>query len=226
MLPNETATVLAVVRALRGTYVFHCHSLKHADKAMMLQMEWCDARLISPPWRSSPRARPSRRCRAPTPPSRRSTAPTNAGSRPDSTVKIGEQGHSGPSPARPCRHNVKSDSANWSLSTEARGRPGRATSRRSTPRVSYIFLCEFHGSTMSGMVKVPTRPASRRRPRRHRRSASSRSAMTRRPCRCSRSRDPHGSEARPREGGARQARRPRPLPALRGGQGHRQGHAR
>ena len=39
VLPNETATVLAWFAPYGGKYVFHCHALEHADKAMMLQME-------------------------------------------------------------------------------------------------------------------------------------------------------------------------------------------
>jgi spore coat protein A, manganese oxidase len=31
--------VLALSSPHGGKYVFHCHSLEHADKAMMLQME-------------------------------------------------------------------------------------------------------------------------------------------------------------------------------------------
>ena len=36
VLPNETATVLAWFSPYSGRYVFHCHALEHADKAMML----------------------------------------------------------------------------------------------------------------------------------------------------------------------------------------------
>ena len=39
VLPNETVTVLAWFAPYSGKYVFHCHALEHADKAMMLQME-------------------------------------------------------------------------------------------------------------------------------------------------------------------------------------------
>ena len=39
LLPNETVTVLAWFAPYGGTYVFHCHALEHADKAMMLQLE-------------------------------------------------------------------------------------------------------------------------------------------------------------------------------------------
>jgi FtsP/CotA-like multicopper oxidase with cupredoxin domain len=39
VLPNETVTVLAWFAPYAGKYVFHCHALEHADKAMMLQME-------------------------------------------------------------------------------------------------------------------------------------------------------------------------------------------
>jgi spore coat protein A len=39
VLPNETATVLAWFAPYAGMYVFHCHALEHADKAMMLQLE-------------------------------------------------------------------------------------------------------------------------------------------------------------------------------------------
>jgi spore coat protein A, manganese oxidase len=39
VLANETVTVLAWFAPYAGRYVFHCHSLEHADKAMMLQME-------------------------------------------------------------------------------------------------------------------------------------------------------------------------------------------
>jgi len=39
VLPNETVTVLAWFAPYGGKYVFHCHALEHADKAMMLQME-------------------------------------------------------------------------------------------------------------------------------------------------------------------------------------------
>jgi FtsP/CotA-like multicopper oxidase with cupredoxin domain len=38
LLPDETATVLAWFSPYSGKYVFHCHALEHADKAMMLQM--------------------------------------------------------------------------------------------------------------------------------------------------------------------------------------------
>jgi FtsP/CotA-like multicopper oxidase with cupredoxin domain len=39
VMPNETVSVLAWFAPYGGKYVFHCHSLEHADKAMMLQME-------------------------------------------------------------------------------------------------------------------------------------------------------------------------------------------
>jgi spore coat protein A, manganese oxidase len=39
VLPDETATVLAWFSPYSGRYVFHCHALEHADKAMMLEME-------------------------------------------------------------------------------------------------------------------------------------------------------------------------------------------
>jgi FtsP/CotA-like multicopper oxidase with cupredoxin domain len=39
VLPNETVTVLAWFAPYSGRYVFHCHSLEHGDKAMMLQLE-------------------------------------------------------------------------------------------------------------------------------------------------------------------------------------------
>jgi spore coat protein A len=39
VLPNETVKVQAWFAPYAGRYVFHCHSLEHADKAMMLQME-------------------------------------------------------------------------------------------------------------------------------------------------------------------------------------------
>jgi FtsP/CotA-like multicopper oxidase with cupredoxin domain len=39
VLPNETVTVLAWFAPYSGRYVFHCHALEHADKAMMLQVE-------------------------------------------------------------------------------------------------------------------------------------------------------------------------------------------
>jgi spore coat protein A len=37
--PNETVSVLAWFAPYSGRYVFHCHALEHADKAMMLQLE-------------------------------------------------------------------------------------------------------------------------------------------------------------------------------------------
>jgi FtsP/CotA-like multicopper oxidase with cupredoxin domain len=40
VLPDETVTVLAWFAPYAGKYVFHCHSLEHADKAMMLQLEF------------------------------------------------------------------------------------------------------------------------------------------------------------------------------------------
>jgi FtsP/CotA-like multicopper oxidase with cupredoxin domain len=39
VLPNETVRVLAHFAPYSGRYVFHCHALEHADKAMMLQLE-------------------------------------------------------------------------------------------------------------------------------------------------------------------------------------------
>ncbi len=39
VLPNETVDVLAWFAPYSGRYVFHCHALEHADKAMMLQLE-------------------------------------------------------------------------------------------------------------------------------------------------------------------------------------------
>jgi len=39
VLPNETVAVLAWFGPYSGRYVFHCHSLEHADHAMMLQQE-------------------------------------------------------------------------------------------------------------------------------------------------------------------------------------------
>jgi FtsP/CotA-like multicopper oxidase with cupredoxin domain len=39
VLPNETVDVQAWFAPYSGRYVFHCHALEHADKAMMLQLE-------------------------------------------------------------------------------------------------------------------------------------------------------------------------------------------
>ena len=39
MLPNETVDRARWFAPYGGQYVFHCHALEHADKAMMLQME-------------------------------------------------------------------------------------------------------------------------------------------------------------------------------------------
>jgi FtsP/CotA-like multicopper oxidase with cupredoxin domain len=39
VLPDETVTVQAWFAPYSGRYVFHCHALEHADKAMMLQLE-------------------------------------------------------------------------------------------------------------------------------------------------------------------------------------------
>ena len=39
VLPNKTVTVLAWFAPYSGRYVFHCHALEHADKAMMLQLQ-------------------------------------------------------------------------------------------------------------------------------------------------------------------------------------------
>ena len=39
VLPNETVTVQPWFIPYAGRYVFHCHSLEHGDKAMMLQLE-------------------------------------------------------------------------------------------------------------------------------------------------------------------------------------------
>jgi spore coat protein A len=39
VLPNETVEVLAWFAPYGGRYVFHCHALEHADRAMMLQLE-------------------------------------------------------------------------------------------------------------------------------------------------------------------------------------------
>ena len=39
VLPNETVTVLAWFAPYSGRFVFHCHALEHADRAMMLQLE-------------------------------------------------------------------------------------------------------------------------------------------------------------------------------------------
>jgi spore coat protein A, manganese oxidase len=39
VLADETVTVLAWFAPYSGRYVFHCHSLEHADRAMMLQLE-------------------------------------------------------------------------------------------------------------------------------------------------------------------------------------------
>jgi spore coat protein A, manganese oxidase len=39
VLPNEAVTVLARFAPYSGRYVFHCHALEHADRAMMLQLE-------------------------------------------------------------------------------------------------------------------------------------------------------------------------------------------
>jgi spore coat protein A len=39
VLPGETVTVQPWFAPYTGRYVFHCHSLEHADKAMMLQLE-------------------------------------------------------------------------------------------------------------------------------------------------------------------------------------------
>jgi spore coat protein A, manganese oxidase len=39
VLPNERVTVLAWFAPYSGKYVFHCHALEHADRAMMLQLE-------------------------------------------------------------------------------------------------------------------------------------------------------------------------------------------
>jgi FtsP/CotA-like multicopper oxidase with cupredoxin domain len=39
VLPGETVTVQPWFVPYTGRYVFHCHSLEHGDKAMMLQLE-------------------------------------------------------------------------------------------------------------------------------------------------------------------------------------------
>jgi FtsP/CotA-like multicopper oxidase with cupredoxin domain len=39
VLPGETVTVQPWFTPYTGRYVFHCHSLEHGDKAMMLQLE-------------------------------------------------------------------------------------------------------------------------------------------------------------------------------------------
>jgi spore coat protein A len=39
VLPGETVTVLPWFGPYSGRYVFHCHALEHADRAMMLQLE-------------------------------------------------------------------------------------------------------------------------------------------------------------------------------------------
>jgi spore coat protein A len=39
VLPNEAVTVLPWFAPYSGRYVFHCHALEHADRAMMLQLE-------------------------------------------------------------------------------------------------------------------------------------------------------------------------------------------
>ncbi len=39
VLPGETVTVQPWFAPYAGRYVFHCHSLEHGDKAMMLQLE-------------------------------------------------------------------------------------------------------------------------------------------------------------------------------------------
>jgi spore coat protein A, manganese oxidase len=39
VLPNETVTVQAWFAPYSGKFVFHCHALEHADRAMMLQLE-------------------------------------------------------------------------------------------------------------------------------------------------------------------------------------------
>jgi spore coat protein A len=39
VLPNETVSVLPWFAPYSGRYVFHCHALEHADRAMMLQLE-------------------------------------------------------------------------------------------------------------------------------------------------------------------------------------------
>jgi spore coat protein A, manganese oxidase len=39
VLPGESATVQAWFAPYSGRYVFHCHALEHADRAMMLQLE-------------------------------------------------------------------------------------------------------------------------------------------------------------------------------------------
>jgi spore coat protein A, manganese oxidase len=39
VLPNETVTLLPWFAPYSGRYVFHCHALEHADRAMMLQLE-------------------------------------------------------------------------------------------------------------------------------------------------------------------------------------------
>ena len=39
VLPGETVMVQPYFGPYAGRYVFHCHALEHADKAMMLQLE-------------------------------------------------------------------------------------------------------------------------------------------------------------------------------------------
>ena len=39
VLPQETVTVEPWFGPYNGRYVFHCHALEHADRAMMLQLE-------------------------------------------------------------------------------------------------------------------------------------------------------------------------------------------
>ena len=170
VLPNETVTVQPWFIPYAGRDVFHCHSLEHGDKAMMLQLE-----VVSEARRSSRRvalvAAARRRRRSPR---RRSPAWTRSrGTRPRSSI---EPGHS-------VRWTFPGTTQDPQRLVGRRARPAQLRSPLGLPRPTwtrrsrtgdYEFICQVHPDTMRGVVHVGTAPA----PPVVSRSASRRSTTT------------------------------------------------
>ena len=157
--PGETVTRPAVVRRrTTGRYVFHCHSLEHGDKAMMLQLEvtnearGCAASALGLRCGRARRAgrRPTETCHG----ARRSrpgTSPTSTSRR--ATPSRGRS----PAPRRPT--TSAAERPNWTDRTWARlaSPPASGTARVVHVRRTagdYAFICQVHPDTMAGRCTV------------------------------------------------------------------------
>ena len=165
VLPGETVTVQPWFIPYAGRYVFHCHSLEHGDKAMMLQLEVVQVRLRIC---GSPRGLALRRVASPAPAEH------------DQVVHRHRHARAGTSRSRSISPG---DTVAWTFAGHGRrshnvGRERPATGRRlgvvrvATPAPAadapytfesvgtYSFFCAVHQDTMLGDGHAWPRPAA------------------------------------------------------------------